>query len=157
MANNVIESYKRILGGSRSILLIDWPDQRVPRSLLKAGLIVFGFSPNYYSIAKFESEGVQNKEGNAVFPPHNESESLNLVFTKIENPPDHIDIVNIYRPEEEHASIITNHVLPLNAKVIWLQPPITSVKTRNLAKEYGITFIEAVDIADIARDIIPIS
>ncbi len=106
MENPLIESCKKILEKGRSILLIDWPDKRVPCSLLKAGLIVFGFSP------------------------------------------DPIDIVYIYRPEEEHASLITNHVLPLHAKVIWLQPPVTSIKTRDLAKEYGITFIEGVDITE---------
>jgi predicted CoA-binding protein len=137
MANTLIESCKKILERSSSILLIDWPDQRVPCSLLKAGLIVYGFSPNHYTIGRLETDGSQNAEG------------MNLVFTKINKPPDLIDIVCIYRPEEEHASLITNHVLPLHAKVIWLQPPVTSIKTRDLAKEYGITFIEGVDITEI--------
>jgi predicted CoA-binding protein len=137
MANPLIESCKKILEGAGCILLIDWPDQRVPRSLLKAGLTVYGFSPNHYSTARLESGGSQNAEG------------TNLVFTKINKPPDPIDIVYIYRPEEEHASLIINHVLPLHAKVIWLQPPLTSIKTRDLAKEYGITFIEGVDITEI--------
>ncbi|HXB44825.1 MAG TPA: CoA-binding protein [Puia sp.] len=154
MANDGIEHYKKILKEARGILLIDWPSQAVPRGLLNAGLTVFCFSPNQYSKAGLESAGNQNVEGNRVLLPAAGAESMNLVFTKIESITEPIDIVHIYRPEAEHAKIIIDHVLPLHAKVLWLQPPITSLKTRDLAKQYGITYIEEVDITDTAGAII---
>jgi predicted CoA-binding protein len=61
-----------------------------------------------------------------------------------------VDIVNIYRPEQEHEEIISNHALPLNAKVLWLHPPVTSEKTRSLAARHGLTFVEGIAINEAA-------
>jgi len=123
------------LKNAKNILLVDWPGPDVPRSLLGAGFKVFGYSPgNYCSIAL--------KAGGE-----------DLLFTNVPDGPGQVDIVNVFRPEEEHPAIITRHVLPLNAKVLWLHPPVTSAKTAVLARENGLVFVEGIDIAKVANEL----
>jgi predicted CoA-binding protein len=114
------------------ILLVDWPNREIPRTLVQSGFTVFSYSPNGYSQAFIE-------------PDKNSS----LIFRPIDQPPVQVDRVTIYRPAEEHAKIITDHVLPLGAKTIWLQPPIESAETQKLALELGLSFIQGKDIREI--------
>jgi hypothetical protein len=138
---------RQILEASQTILLIDWPRPGVPRTLLEAGFTVYGFSPGGYSQAQLLAERPDNASV-SVFPPKAEGEAGFLVFRKLDGPPHSVDIVNVYRDEEEHAGIIASHVAPLGAKALWLQPPITSTRTRNMASERGLAFVEGVDIAE---------
>jgi len=138
------------LKNAKNILLVDWPDPGVPRALLNAGFRVFGFSPGAYSEAKLVTDLPEGQKG---FPPRHKDESGYLIFKKLDERPDSIDVVNVYRPEEEHAGIIENHVLPLNAKVLWLHPPVTSAHTAAIASQNGLIFIEDADISQIASKI----
>lgn len=124
-----------MLKNAKTILLVDWPGPDVPRSLVSAGFKVFSYSPGSYC-------SVSLKAG-----------SKNLLFTNTPDGPGQVDIVNIFRPEEEHPTIITQHVLPLKAKVLWLHPPVTSAKTAALARESGLVFIEGIDIAAMANEL----
>ena len=99
---------------------------------------MFGYSPNRYSVIELDAEDPDKEK---------------LIFRQLHGKPGPVDVVNIYRPEEEHAGIITSHVLPLKAKVIWLQPPVMSTKTAALAKTNGLLFVEGSDIAGVARTI----
>jgi len=141
---------RQVLRSAKKILLVDWPDPVVPRSLLNAGFTVFGFSPGGYSVAEIVDAPAGSQNG---FPPRNANEKGYLLFTQIDGSPKPVDIVNIYRPENEHAAIIENHVLPLTAKVVWLHPPLTSAGTRKMAAEKGLVFIEDVNIAELATAI----
>lgn len=134
MPDRLYEDCRNILKNATTILLVDWPSPDVPFALLKAGFKVFSYSPGRYSAAE-----IDGKE--------------KIVFRKLDGQPGLVDIVNVYRPEEEHAAIIADHVLPLKAKVLWLQLPVTSAKTRQLARENGLMFVEGGDIADVARSI----
>lgn len=120
MSDNLEVNGKQILENAKTILLVDWPNPEVPRSLLKAGFIVFGYSPDRYSAIELD-------------------DNENLVFRKLDDQPDSVDIVNVFRPEEEHAGIINSRVLPLKAKVLWLHPPVKSASTAALAG--AITYI----------------
>jgi predicted CoA-binding protein len=115
------------------ILLVDWPNREIPRTLIQYGFTVFSYSPNGYSQA-FIEPGPEN----------------NLIFRPTNHPPAHVDIVTIYRPAEEHAKIIAEHVLPLKAKVIWLQPPVESNETKQRAREHGLDFVQGKDIREIS-------
>lgn len=130
------EQYIRILKKARTILLVDWPNIDVPLSLLKAGFTVIGYAPDSYSIAMLETS-----------PDGKEK----LIFKKLDKQPAGVDIVNIFRPEEEHEEIIARHALPLNAKAVWLHPPVTSANTAVLAGKNGLIFIEGIDIAALAK------
>src|SRR5260221_5090999 len=147
MVENNIPDPKKILEIAKSILLIDWPNPTVPRALLNAGFKVFCYSPNHYTEAEILTEYPNDINEKNIFPPKTKEEGY-LVFRQLDGPPYSVDIVNVYRPEEEHAEIIANHVLPLGAKVLWLHPPVTSAKTRSLAKEHGLVFLEGSDIAN---------
>lgn len=125
---------KDILKGAKTILLVDWPNPDVPRALLDTGFTVFGYSPGEYAAISQADNG-------------------KLVFDKLNEHPTSVDIVNVYRPEAEHMAIINNHVLPLNAKVLWLHPPVKSAMTAAIAKEHGLIFIEGIDIAGVAKSI----
>jgi len=140
----------QILRSLRSVLLIDWPHTGVPRALLESGFHVFGYSPDRYSNAELARERPAD-ELVTVYPPQGSSEKNFLVFRKRDTPPDHVDAVAVYRPAEEIPAIITKHVLPLRARVLWLQPPIESSDAQRLAAERGLRFVQGVDIATTAR------
>ncbi len=154
MAGNIISNPAQILETAKTILLVDWPNQSVPRILLNAGFTVFGFSPGRYSLAEVVAEYPYDVDQKDVFAPKSENESGYLVFRRLDSRPESVDIVNVYRPEEELAEIIENNVLPLNAKTLWLQPPVMSTKAKSIAEKHGLVFVEGNDIAEIARSIL---
>ncbi|HVW95130.1 MAG TPA: CoA-binding protein [Mucilaginibacter sp.] len=130
------EKYIDILKNAKTILLVDWPTEEVPLSLLKAGFMVISYSPHKYSLISYESNYATDK----------------LVYSDLETAPGEVDIVNIFRPENEHPEIITRHVLPLRAKTVWLHPPVTSNATAKLVKKQNLTFVEGCDIAELAKN-----
>ena len=114
---------KQILQGSRTILLVDWPNPGVPRALLEVGFKVYSFCPPNYSVAEVIADRPDDVDAARVFPPRHHGETGYLVFRTLAARPANVDLVNIYRPAEELPGIMTNHVLPLGAKTLWLQPP----------------------------------
>jgi hypothetical protein len=143
---------KQVLNAAQTILLIDWPNPGVPRALLDAGFTVFSFCPDRYSAAEVVVDRPDDVVAASIFPPAGEEEKGYLVFRALKHRPPRVDVVNTYRPAEELPGIVTSQVLPLGAKALWLQPPVTSVAARQLAMEYGISFVEGSDIGEIARD-----
>ena len=139
----------KILQEAKRILLIDWPNPVLPRTLIDAGFTVFCYSPDHYSAAEIVPGYPPDVNQKNIFPPRNKQEGY-LVFRQLDGSPDSVDIVNVYRPEEEHAAIIANHALPLHAKAFWLHPPGSSEKTRALAKENGLIYIEGHNIGELA-------
>jgi predicted CoA-binding protein len=127
----------KILKNAKTILLIDWPDKSVPMALLKAGFMVIGYSPGKYTLISYKTSYAEDK----------------LVFNDLEGTPGEVEIVNIFRPEEEHEEIFERHILPLKAKAVWLQPPVTSAKTAKLAKKHDLVFVKGYDIASAAAEL----
>jgi hypothetical protein len=107
---------RQILESSATILLVDWPNTGVPRALLRAGLTVFGYSPNRFSLAQVVAHRPDDLEANRIFPPERTGEEGYLVFRPLDARPLHIDLVNTYRPAIELPAIVENLVLPLGAK-----------------------------------------
>src|SRR5262249_7019606 len=121
---------KHILSSAKSILLVDWSSPTVPRKLAEAGFTVFSASPGRYSVVELVSASPEGQEGtegteriaaNNIVPP-GENETGYLIFRRLNDRPAHVDIVNVYRPENEHEAIVANHLVPLGATVLWLQP-----------------------------------
>jgi predicted CoA-binding protein len=135
-----------ILRSAQRILLVDWPNRGVPRTLVEAGFTVFCASPGRYSVVEVVPEPPEGVEVSDVFPPQ-EGENGYLVFGRLNDPPSSVDIVNVYRPEKEHAGIVANQVVPLGAKVLWLQPPVESGAAGQLALDHGLDLVEGIDIA----------
>ncbi|HEY8930357.1 MAG TPA: CoA-binding protein [Mucilaginibacter sp.] len=128
------DNYTDLLKNTRTILLVDWPSTELPLALLKAGFEVYSYSPDNYSKAELNRDGKLN-------------------FVNLKKPPASVDIVNIFRPEEEHNEIIAKHVVLLGAKGIWLHPPVMSSFAGTLAKKLNLGFIEGINIADAANGI----
>src|SRR3569833_628376 len=137
---------EQILKAAKTVLLVDWPDQSVPRRLVKAGLTVYGFSPGGYSKAGIVPDQPEKTGAISVFQPRS-GEAGYLVFESCGRP-NHADLVCIYRPEAEHESILKDHVLTFSAKTIWLQPPVASSVISQLAAEHRIKIIEGINIAE---------
>jgi predicted CoA-binding protein len=146
---------KQILAAAKRILLVDWPDTSLPRILIGNGYSVFGASPNKYTEASVVADRPSDSDGVDIFAPKDETETGYLVFRKLDSPPTNIDIVNVFRPENELAGIIVRHVLPLGGRVLWLHPPNTSAVGADLAKANGLHFVEGIDIADVAQQVSP--
>jgi hypothetical protein len=153
MTVNINPKPSAILKSAKNILLVDWPDPGVPRALLNAGFAVFGYSPGRYSRAQLVTDLPPGFDEKNSFRPRNSDEKGYLIFQKLDQGPAAIDVVNVYRPEDELPGIITNIVLPTDAKVLWLHPPGTSARAGEIAAEKGIVFIEGVNIAEIAAGI----
>ncbi|HEY9001806.1 MAG TPA: VOC family protein [Mucilaginibacter sp.] len=151
MAESQNTKAQQLLSESKSILLIDWPNIDLPYVLLKTGFIVFSYSPDGYSEAILLTEEPNNTKGLSILPVNDEAY---VSFEKLDDSPEKVDIVHIYRPEAELPGIIENHVLPLNAKVIWLYPPQTSELARGLAAQNCIELVQGVSI-DLAAKIQP--
>ncbi|HWD87083.1 MAG TPA: CoA-binding protein [Mucilaginibacter sp.] len=148
----MVKDWEQILKAAKTVLLVDWPNPSIPRSLVKAGLAVYGFSPGRYLKADVTANRPAEKEGISVFEPRTGEEGY-LIFEKIEGSAVHVDIVCICRPEAEHERIFKNHLLSSGAKTIWLQPPVTSSAIQELATANGIKIIEGINIANTAAKI----
>lgn len=136
----------QILKSAESILLVDWASATIPRTLVEAGFTVFCASPGRYSIVEIVSEPPEGIDSNDIIPPK-QNENGFLVFRRLKDKPSHVDIVNVYRPENEHDGIVANHVVSLSAKVLWLQPSVGSDTARRLSLKHGFKLIEGIDIA----------
>ncbi|HTK19716.1 MAG TPA: VOC family protein, partial [Mucilaginibacter sp.] len=152
MAESINTKAKQLLHEAKSILLVDWPSINLPYALLKAGFIVFSYSPNQYSEAKLLTEKPHNTEGSTVFPVNDE---VYISFGKLDGSPGTVDIVHIYRPEAELPGIVEKHILPLGAKAIWLHPPQTSELARGLAAQHCIELVQGVNIVDLVTETQP--
>jgi hypothetical protein len=141
----------QILKTTSKILLVDWPNKGVPRSLIEAGFAVFGYSPGGYTRAELAAAAPADVDARSVFAPEKAGESTYLVFRKLTAPPSRVDLVHVHRPAAELAGIFASQVIPLGAKALWLQPPLTSGDARALASERGVAFVEGVDIVDAVR------
>jgi predicted CoA-binding protein len=139
---------RNLVKSSRTILLIDWPHVQLPHTLLKQGFEVYGRSPSGYSKAEFLTEASPDGKSLAI----GEKEGF-IRFNRLENGPDRVDIIHIFRPAEELKHLIGKAVIPLKPKVLWLQPPIASDEARRLADEGGIGFVQGVDIIDVINSL----
>jgi hypothetical protein len=139
-----------VLATSTTALLVDWPRQDIPRSLLQAGLTVYGFSPNKYSIAELSRERPAETESCRVFSPESPTQIDFLVFRKLDSPPTSVDIIAAYRPMAELPGIIERHLRPLGARTLWLpEAPLSEV--RGMVAALGVAIIEGVDIGAAAK------
>src|SRR5581483_3040850 len=143
---------KQILAAAKRILLVDWPNESVPRTLIAAGFKVFGFSPKGYTEASVVSHQPEKGDGISILPPANRDGGY-LVFRRLDEGPGNIDIVNVFRPTEEIPGIIETIAIPVGARILWMQPPFASTEAVDLISAKGLELIEGIDIADVARQL----
>jgi predicted CoA-binding protein len=88
-----------ILRSAQLILLVDWPNRGVPRTLVESGFTVFCASPSRYSVVEVVPEPPQGVDSSDLFPPQ-EGENGYVVCRRLNDRPSSVDIVNVYRPGE---------------------------------------------------------
>jgi hypothetical protein len=146
-----LESAARILAGTKSALVIDWPSRDVPESLTFAGFTVFakgGPGPADYTAWELVS-------GEPVPRPFGRQ-------------PGQVDLVYCHRPFAELPGVIAL-AGQLGARTLWWQtgltsgggkdpsgcwaPPEQSLQARELANAAGLAYVDEVYIADAVRSL----
>jgi hypothetical protein len=141
-----VNNIDRLLEATYRVLLIDWPGEDCPRTLLRAGFSVFGQEPSGW--LRYEVKHYQ------------------LHKHQLGVPPSPVDLVFCYRPFEE----LPEHVATaqkLAAKVFWYQsglvsatteylrgcwlPDETRTRARQMVEDAGLIYIDEVYIGDAIR------
>ena len=93
-----MNNINRLLEQTDTVLLIDWPGEDCPRSIVRAGFTVFGQEPDGW--LRYEVKHYQ------------------LQKHPLADPPAHVDLVFCYRPFEELPEYVAT-AQKLAAKVFW--------------------------------------
>jgi hypothetical protein len=140
---------ERILDGTGTVLLVDWPSRDVPDTLANAGYEVFvkgGPEPDNYSVYACRDGQVEAR--------------------KIGRQPEHADLIYSHRPLDELPGIVAM-ATTIGAKSVWYQsglasdgakdrvgcwvPADASHKARGIVESAGLHYIDNVYIADAVR------
>ena len=137
----------KLLAGSKTVLLIDWPSRDVPDTLARSGFaVVSSDGPDEYNAYEVEGGDVRVRA--------------------VGQPPKRADLVYTHRPVDELPDII-EAAKAVGAKAVWIQsgrdetgakdphgcwfPQAQSVKAREMVEGAGLTYISAPYIADAVR------
>jgi uncharacterized protein len=63
------------------------------------------------------------------------------VYRSLEDIPEPVDLVNVFRPAPE-APAIARQAVAIGAKTLWLQQGIVSAEARRITEDGGLTYIE---------------
>ena len=72
----------QILKTSKSILLVDWPNPNLPRTLLKSGFAVYCYSPNQYTRAEIMPYAPAGVDIKNIFKPEMEDSASHRILRK---------------------------------------------------------------------------
>ena len=137
----------KLLAGTKTVLLIDWPSRDVPDTLARSGLaVVSSDGPDEFNAYEVHGGEVRTRDVGQL--------------------PKRSDIVYTHRPIDELPEIVDT-AKSLGAKAVWIQsgrdhtgakdphgcwlPPAESAKARGIVEGAGLTYIEAPYIADAVR------
>ncbi|MHA1110970.1 MAG: CoA-binding protein [Promethearchaeota archaeon] len=62
-------------------------------------------------------------------------------YAKLEDIPEQVDIVDVFRPSE-HTPEVVKSAVKLNPKLIWLQLGISNKESKAIAEEHNIAYVE---------------
>jgi hypothetical protein len=137
------------------VLLVDWPNQDVPRALLNAGFAVL--SANFargtaseYGVLGDDEARPGTDEAELIMPDHDGDKPL--VIRRIPRLPERVDAVALFRPEVEHAAI-TRHAVEVGARALWVQRGLLADTARDLAQNSGLTVIEDAAVSGAIQEI----
>jgi predicted CoA-binding protein len=86
---------------------------------------------------------VLQRYGFRVIPVNPSTDSLfgETCYKTLEDVPDHIDVVQVFRPSAD-APGIARQAVAIGATALWLQSGILSPEARQIAEEAGLDFVE---------------
>lgn len=137
----------KLLGGAKTVLLIDWPSRDVPDTLARGGFTVISSDgPDEYNAYELEGNEVRVRA--------------------VGGPPERADLVYTHRPIDEVPDIISA-AKAAGAKAVWIQSGLDksgakhprgcwfsdaeSTKAREIVERAGLVYIESPYIADAVR------
>jgi predicted CoA-binding protein len=137
----------KLLAGTKTVLLIDWPSRDVPDTLARSGFtVVSNDGPDEYNAYEIEGGEVRVRDVGQL--------------------PKTADLLYTHRPIDELPEIVDT-AKAVGAKGVWIQsgrdktgakdphgcwlPQAESAKARKVVEEAGLMYIEAPYIADAAR------
>ena len=137
----------KLLAGTKTVLLIDWPSRDVPDTLARSHFtVISNDGPDEYNAYDVEGGEVRVRDVGQL--------------------PKTADLVYTHRPIDELPDIV-NTAKAVGAKAVWIQsgrdktgakdtrgcwlPEAESAKARGIVEAAGLTYIEAPYIADAAR------
>ena len=132
---------------AKSVLIVDWPSQDVPRELIAGGFDVFSANlaagtASRYSVG--ERSERESRDGVEVLPPQRDGDPP-LIISRLDAMPEHVDVVALYRPASEHARI-AQHAVDLGARTIWVQLDSLADDARRIAATAHVAVIEDTSI-----------
>ena len=137
----------KLLAGTRTVLLIDWPSRDVPDALARGGFtVVSNDGPEEYNAYEVEGGKVRVRDVGQL--------------------PKRADLVYTHRPVDEIQDVVDTAKV-VGAKAVWIQsgldrsgakdphgvwfPKGDSDKARKIVEAAGLTYIEAPYITDAVR------
>ena len=63
------------------------------------------------------------------------------VYRRLEDIPEPVDLVNVFRPSKEAPDVVRQAVA-IGAKAVWLQLGISSEEARRISEEAGLDYVE---------------
>lgn len=140
------------------MLIVDWPSQDVPRELLAAGFDVVSANlaagtASRYSVGKPSAS--QERNGVEVLPPQRDGDPP-LIISRLDAMPEHVDVVALYRPAEEHARI-AQRAVDLGARTVWVQLGPLAGDARRIAADAFIAVIEDTPIDEAINSLVALA
>jgi predicted CoA-binding protein len=104
-------------------------------------IAVVGLSDKPDRISYMVSEAMQNK-GYRIIPVNPNAEQIlgEKCYASLDQIPENIDIVNVFR-RSEHIMPVAQEAVQVKAKVLWLQQGIFNEEAAALAADHGVTVI----------------
>ena len=137
----------KLLAGTKTVLLIDWPSRDVPDTLARSGLtVVSNDGPDEYNAYETQADEVRVRDVGQL--------------------PKRADLVYTHRPIDELPEIVDT-AKAVGAKAVWIQsgldktgakdprgcwlPDAESARAREIVERAGLVYIESPYIADAVR------
>jgi uncharacterized protein len=117
---------------------------RTPRQILEQSvtIAVVGASRDPEKPAH-EVPAQMHRHGWRIIPVNPYADELwgQRVYPLLAEIPEPVDLVNVFRPSADAATIVRQAV-DIGARAVWLQQGIVSAEARQIAEEAGIDFVE---------------
>lgn len=137
----------KLLAGTKTVLLIDWPSRDVPDTLARGGFtVVSNDGPEEYNAYEVEAGDVRLRQ--------------------VGRPPERADLVYTHRPIDELPEIVDT-AKSVGAKAVWIQsgrdntgakdphgcwlPREESARARKVVERAGLDYVETPYIGDAVR------
>lgn len=132
-----------------TVLLVDWPSQDVPRTLLAQGFEVMSANvaagtASAYGLAGVGGDAPSPGGGSEVLQPERDGDAP-LLIRRLDAMPQRVDALAVFRPQDEHARAVRT-AIALGARAVWVQRGTLSGEARQTAGDAGIAIIEDVSM-----------